>query len=70
MILGKDEFQKIWKNLFNQSLDEKSLSGIEKILSDSVESEKKISDIISSDIEPMYKISFHHSHGRENAKDN
>ena len=70
MTLGKDGFQKVWKNLFNQSLDEKSLSGIEKILNDSVESEKKLSDIFSSDIEPMHKISFQHSDGRENANDN
>ena len=70
MSLEKDTFQKIWETLFNQTLDEKSLSDIQKILIDSLESEKKISDIISSDIEPMYKIPFHHLHGKENAKDN
>lgn len=70
MALEKETFQKIWGTLFNQTLDEKSLSDIQKILIDSLKSEKKISDIISSDIEPMYKITFHNLPGKENAKDN
>ena len=48
----------------------KSLSDIQKILVDSLESEKKISDIISSDIEPMYKITPKNILGENNAKDN
>ncbi len=70
MALEKDTFLEIWETLFNQTLDEKSLSDIQKILTDSLKSEKKISDIISSDIEPMYKIPFHYLPGNENAKDN
>ena len=70
MPLEKDEFQEIWKTLFNQTLDKKSLSDIQKTLVDSLESEKKISDIISSDIEPMYKITPKNILGENNAKDN
>ena len=56
MTLEKNALQKSWKILFNETIDEKSLSDIEKICIDSLESERRISDLISSDIDPMHKI--------------
>ena len=52
----KDAFETSWKILFNETIDKESLSDIQKICIDSLESEIKISDFISSDIEPMHKI--------------
>ena len=43
MTLEKNALQKSWKILFNETIDEKSLSDIEKICIDSLESERRIS---------------------------